>query len=225
MLRVKIAYLGPKAEFAVVVALAFGLFTLGSLRHVLLRYGQPAITESHLQHLVVYEVVTFLALWWFLRQRSWTAERIGAMPSLSDIPLGVGLSIATYIAYIAVWMLAAVAMPNTLRSIHAPALVAGRFDLLTVLVASIVNPIFEETFLCGYVVTSLTPARSSATAVNVSVGIRALYHLYQGPLVAVGIIPFGLVLTWYYARSRRLWPVILAHAIFDFLGLIAYARG
>lgn len=84
------------------------------------------------------------------------------------------------------------------------------------------NPIFEETFLCGYVVTSLTPVRSSATAVSASVGIRALYHLYQGPLAAVGIIPVGLVFTWYFARTHRLWPLVVAHAVLDFLGLVPY---
>jgi membrane protease YdiL (CAAX protease family) len=55
----------------------------------------------------------------------------------------------------------------------------------------------------------------------VSVGIRLLCHLYQGPL-AVGIVPVGLVFTWYYARTHRLWPVVIAHAISDFVALVAY---
>ncbi len=222
VLKSRISDLGPKAEFAIVVGLAFGLFVFGSLRHALFDYSKPAITASHLHHLIVYEVVMFFALWWFLRQRKWTAARLGAIPSLSDVPVGIGLSVATYIAYHVTWVFAVLSLPSAMKSVHALALIGGRFDLLTVLVVSIVNPIFEETFLCGYVVTVLAPVRSLATAVSVSVGIRALYHLYQGPLVAVGIIPVGLAFTWYYARTRRLWPVVVAHAIFDFVGLVQY---
>lgn len=222
MLKTRISDLGPKAEFAIVAGLAFGLFVLGNVRHVLFDSGKPAITESHLHHLIVYEVLIFFGLWWFLRQRKWTAERLGALPSIRDLPVGLGLSVVSYIIYYVAWVLAALSVPSVMKSVHALALIGGRFDLPTVLIVSIVNPIFEETFLCGYVVTTLAPARSSATAVSVSVGIRALYHLYQGPLAAVGIIPVGLVFTWYYARTHRLWPVVVAHAIFDFVGLVQY---
>jgi membrane protease YdiL (CAAX protease family) len=36
------------------------------------------------------------------------------------------------------------------------------------------------------------------------------------------IIPLGFIFAYWFARTGRLWPVILAHAIFDFIGLNAY---
>jgi membrane protease YdiL (CAAX protease family) len=56
----------------------------------------------------------------------------------------------------------------------------------------------------------------------ISAAIRLLYHLYQGPLAFFGIVPFGLVVAGWYARSGRLWPVIVAHAIGDFIALVGY---
>jgi membrane protease YdiL (CAAX protease family) len=85
-----------------------------------------------------------------------------------------------------------------------------------------VNPIFEETFVCGYVITVLKDRSDASTAVTISTAIRLLYHLYQGPLAFFGIVPFGLVVGAWYARSGRLWPVIVAHGLGDFIALVGY---
>jgi membrane protease YdiL (CAAX protease family) len=44
-------------------------------------------------------------------------------------------------------------------------------------------------------------------------------HLYQGPLSLISIVPGGLVFAWYYAATRRLWPVVIAHGLLDALAL------
>jgi membrane protease YdiL (CAAX protease family) len=220
-LKTRISELGPRTEFAIVAGLAFGLFAFASVRHLFLEYGQARITTDRLTHLIVYEVPTFVALVWFLRQRDWTAERVGAIPSLSDVPVGIALSIGCYVVNFALWLLVALLAPGAVKPASDLLPIAGRYDLLMVLAVSFVNPVFEETFLCGYVVTALAPVCRPATAVSISVGIRTLYHLYLGPRV-VAIVPVGLLFTWYYARTRRLWPLIVAHAILDFAGLVRY---
>jgi hypothetical protein len=58
------------------------------------------------------------------------------------------------------------------------------------------------------------------TGVNASVAIRLAYHLYQGGIGVIGIIPFGLVCAWWFARAGRLWPVIVAHAVTDATSLL-----
>ena len=60
-----------------------------------------------------------------------------------------------------------------------------------------------------------------AKALAVSVALRALCHIYQDYGV-IFIVVFGLVLTGCYARYGRLWPLIVAHVIFDFFPLQAY---
>jgi len=88
-----------------------------------------------------------------------------------------------------------------------------------VLLVSVVNGTFEEFFLTGYLLKVLRPAGASA-ALGVSALIRMTYHLYQGPLGALTVMAFGLLLTAFYWRYRLLWPVISAHIITDFVALV-----
>ncbi|TMG91207.1 MAG: CPBP family intramembrane metalloprotease [Betaproteobacteria bacterium] len=48
--------------------------------------------------------------------------------------------------------------------------------------------------------------------------LRVLYHLYQGPLGAIYIVVFGIVLAIYYLRTKQLWPGIFAHMFTDLVG-------
>lgn len=97
-------------------------------------------------------------------------------------------------------------------------------SLATVLAVSLLNPIFEEVFVCGYVIAALKNTRSIPFSINTSVGIRLTYHLYQGTVGLISIIPLGLVFAYWFAKTGRLWPLVIAHGIFDFAGLVVYAR-
>jgi uncharacterized protein len=48
------------------------------------------------------------------------------------------------------------------------------------------------------------------------------YHLYQGALGVVMALPMGLVFTLVFARTGRLWPLVIAHALLDFVALVSY---
>jgi membrane protease YdiL (CAAX protease family) len=41
----------------------------------------------------------------------------------------------------------------------------------------------------------------------------------------VAILPIGVVFTGYYVRTRRIWPVVLAHGFQDLLALGYLAIG
>ena len=72
-------------------------------------------------------------------------------------------------------------------------------------------------------VTAVTGDKPWAT-ICVSVALRLLYHLYQGPMGVLGIIPIGLLFAFWFAKMGRLWPVIVAHGLMDLIGLLAYSR-
>jgi membrane protease YdiL (CAAX protease family) len=93
--------------------------------------------------------------------------------------------------------------------------------LATIVLVSPVNAFFEEVFVCGYVMTALHRKENVWFALNASVAIRLLYHLYQGPLGVLSVIPFGLIFGYWYARTGRLWPVIVAHSAIDVVGMLA----
>ena len=64
---------------------------------------------------------------------------------------------------------------------------------------SAINPVFEEVF--------------------VSAGIRVFHHFYQGAVGVVGVAPLALLYAYWFARTGRLWPLIVAHALTDFTAL------
>jgi membrane protease YdiL (CAAX protease family) len=42
-----------------------------------------------------------------------------------------------------------------------------------------------------------------------------MYHLYQGPLGAILVLGFGVVVSLFYWRFRQVWPVMVAHMLAD----------
>jgi membrane protease YdiL (CAAX protease family) len=214
------------AEFAIVILGAFGLFFLAAFMATKGGAGDAAgagvYTGDHLMQVIVYELPVGVALFAFLRLRGWSLERLGVRFSAVETLVGFGLAffaeLACYLPLIAV----ALAFPASIEAMSASQATPGGFGLLTVVALSIVNPIFEETFVCGYVITVVKERSDASTAVMISTAIRLLYHLYQGPIAFFGIVPFGLVVSGWYARSGRLWPVIVAHGISDFIALVGY---
>ena len=83
-----------------------------------------------------------------------------------------------------------------------------------------VNGTFEEVFLLGVLVRGLR-AHGLPFAIGVSLLVRVLYHLYQGPLGAVWVLSIGLMLTLFYVRGKQLWPPVLAHILWDIVPVVA----
>jgi uncharacterized protein len=56
-------------------------------------------------------------------------------------------------------------------------------------------------------------------AIGASSLVRIAYHFYQGPQSAVSTLIFGIVVTAFYWRFRRIWPVMVSHILADVVGL------
>jgi membrane protease YdiL (CAAX protease family) len=211
-------------ESSVVLLIAFGLPVLGSLHALLFpERSAPPITSPHLLRLLASELVIGALIAYLLKMRGWTLSRLGLRPSWGDPAWGLLLVAASYLAYYAVWIAVANLWSGFARAVADTHLVARGIPLPTSVAVSIVNPVFEEVFVCGYVISALKERMGTMAAINVSMGIRLVCHLYQGPVGVVSIVPIGLVYAFYFARTGRLWPVILAHAVEDLLGLL-YGR-
>ena len=59
--------------------------------------------------------------------------------------------------------------------------------------------------------------------VVVSALIRGTYHLYQGFGGFLSNLVFGLLLGWLYTRTKRLWPLVIAHALIDVAAFVGYS--
>jgi membrane protease YdiL (CAAX protease family) len=214
--------LSPRTEFAIVVLGAFGYFAAISIEAFLYPGIGVDISEDGLQFLLIYEAFLLIVLGSFLFARGWDLRQLGSMPTLRDTGMGFALALVAYAVYAVVWIIFGNLVPA--MDDKASGLVTTPLQFSTVIAISLLNPIFEEIFVCGYVITALKRTRGVLLAINVSVGIRLAYHLYQGPAGIVSIIPLGLVFGYWFARTGRLWPVIVAHAIFDFAALAVHVR-
>ena len=207
-------------EALIVIFGAFGFAVIGSARYLFGNLPVAAITEHHLRSLLIYEPIILLVIGGFLYIRGWSFKRVGLTPRLMDGPIGAGLAVGAYAAYVLLWILATAArlQPSYLNG--ASSLVGGHFSLVTVIAVCVLNPLFEELFVCGYLITVARETGHLAIGVNLSIAIRLAYHLYQGGVGVIGIVPFGLIMAVWFSRTSRLWPVVVAHALTDFAGLI-----
>jgi len=80
----------------------------------------------------------------------------------------------------------------------------------------VVNPVFEEIIVRAFLISeTLALTGSAAIAILFSVLLQTSYHLYQGVPYALAVGVVFLIFSVYYARTHRIWPVIIAHFIMD----------
>ena len=53
--------------------------------------------------------------------------------------------------------------------------------------------------------------------------IRGSYHLYQGFGGFVGNLVMGIIFGWFYTRTKRVMPLVVAHTILDVVAFVGYA--
>ncbi|MFV0633050.1 CPBP family intramembrane glutamic endopeptidase [Demequina sp.] len=89
------------------------------------------------------------------------------------------------------------------------------------LLAAAVAGVLEEVVAVGYFMTRLKDlAWSPWAAIVASAVLRGCYHLYQGWPMALGNLVMGLVFGWWFHRTGRLGPLILAHWTLDAVAFI-----
>ena len=95
---------------------------------------------------------------------------------------------------------------------------------LPVLIASALqNATAEEIIVMGYLLTRLrqlgwTRERSVASAAV----LRGSYHLYQGFGGFLGNAVMGVIFGWWFTRTRRVLPLLVAHFIIDAVSFVGY---
>lgn len=213
-----------RTEALIVLLGAFGYPLFSTAYLMILATPSPQITEGQLEGLLVFEPIVLLMLCAFLYVRGWTAQRLGLSASLRDTFIGIGLAIGAYTAILALWILCvALALPIDYLA-GSTSIVGGDLRIVTVVAVSVVNALFEELFVCGYLITVAREHDRLNLGVNASVALRLAYHLYQGGVGVVAIIPFGLVFAWWYRKTGRLWPVVVAHAATDLTSLLQFVK-
>ncbi len=175
-------------------------------------------SDARLARLCAFEVVVLLAIVAILRARGWSTRDLTIGPSLANTVRGVLLLALSLLAY---WTVA-FAVRGVTGSFEFAYRVrlASTASVPVIMLTSTINPVFEESIVVAYVLRFLR-AQPAILAVSTSALLRLLYHVYQGPLAFVAVLPVGILFATYYRWRPVLWPLFVAHALADFMGLIA----
>jgi membrane protease YdiL (CAAX protease family) len=100
------------------------------------------------------------------------------------------------------------------------------FRAIQAVLIAVTAGVTEEIVVRGYAQTRLEQLRApTAVILLLPTALWGVLHVYQGLGAALTIFGLGLMYAWYFNRTRRLWPLILAHILFDLTQLIFILAG
>lgn len=222
-MEVMVKRLSERAEFWIILIVAFGYPVVAGVMNLVAgpRKGPVRIADADLWMTAGYEALVGLLIIGFLRLRgmAWEALRpeISWLQTLRGVAVfffGVG---ATFLAFAI-----AAGLPSAEERLSdTPIETAYGWPAAVAVV--FVAPLFEECLNLGYLQERLR-VHGAAFAVGASLLLRLLTNLEQGPQVVIGIVPIGLVFGIYYWRTGRMWPILVAHAMMEAIGLYAMSH-
>ena len=131
--------------------------------------------------------------------------------------LAIGIGVPGLLLYLAAH---ALGMSATVVASGLPA-VWWRIPVLVL--SAVMNATLEEVVVVGYLLTRLGELGwRPRWALAASAVLRGGYHLYQGFGAFLGNAVMGLVFGTFFQRSRRVVPLIVAHALLDIVAFVGY---
>lgn len=140
----------------------------------------------------------------------------------ADLGVGVALAAVIGIPGLVFYLVAVNAginltvAPTTLNDVW--------WRLPVLILAAVENGFLEEVLVVGYLLTRLDQLKVPAVAaIGISAVLRGSYHLYQGFGGFIGNAVMGVVFAWLFRRTRRLWPLVIAHSLLDIAVFVGYS--
>ena len=85
------------------------------------------------------------------------------------------------------------------------------------------NGLAEEIVVVGFMLTRLRQIGwTNQRALGASALLRGSYHLYQGIGGFAGNFVMGLIFGWWFQRTRRVLPLVVAHTLLDAFSFVGY---
>lgn len=209
--------------------ICFGWFILGSIESVLalhaarapgsaqtLASSASAFSDSAFFRLIMIETVLATCALAYLRVRGYKLTQLVPLPSGKGCLVGMllyAISIAISVPLIGLF---GADQPSTAQPIQ-DMVSKATISFLPLVCMSIVNGLYEEVFLIGFLQRGLQELGASF-AIGAALLVRLLYHLYQGPVGITYVLGFGLVVGMYFAWKKTLWPIVYAHIFADIAG-------
>lgn len=198
-------------ELALVVGVAFLIPTVYALHDWWT--GEAAPPEDGLSHFVglVEAGLSISLLAYVLHRQGRSLRSIGLTARASDIPWALSIFFFAWLLESSV--ISIVANFPFPEPKEIPLAAGGWLAFLAVIPAAAEEELIVRAFLMTEVAAL---SGSMAVAVFASVGFQTCYHLYYGAPSALMLAGGFFVSAVFYANTRRITPVILAHALSNF---------
>jgi membrane protease YdiL (CAAX protease family) len=92
------------------------------------------------------------------------------------------------------------------------------------ILSAVRHAVVEEVIVVGYLLDRFGKfGWSMPLAIFASSMLRGSYHLYQGFGPFIGNAVMGVVFAWIYTRTRRVMPLVIAHALLDIVAFVGFS--
>ncbi len=167
-------------------------------------------------------VPAFLALHLLARDRI-SARSIGVDGTRPRADLTRGVLLAAVIGIPGLLLYVAAHALGISATIVPSALPDVWWRIPVLVLSAAMNATLEEVVVIGYLVTRLRQlGRGVPWAIGLAAVLRGSYHLYQGFGAFIGNAVMGVLFGWFFLRTRRVLPLIIAHTILDTVSFVGY---
>ncbi len=218
-------------DIALLAVIFFGHATVGAILQYwqLRQAGMDAPTELHFDTIanavaIGFELVSLVLAWLYLRWRRFDFTVLNFSiknHALLWVPVLIlcGGAAADIYSFLHTWIFP----PNAPALVQEPVAEAAASSAifhrisLSLLFFALLNGFYEELFFLGLVFA--VPRAILPLSVLFSLGVRFVFHIYQGLAAAAVVTTLGLVFLLFRRRISSLTPFMLAHSFFDIFGL------
>lgn len=135
-----------------------------------------------------------------------------------------GLGLAALIGIPSLGLYAAGRALGITTAIIPSALDAYWWTVPVLILSAIRHAVLEEVIVVGYLLDRFGKfGWSTPLAIAFSSLLRGSYHLYQGFGPFIGNAIMGVVFAWLYTRTRRVMPLVIAHALLDIVAFVGFS--
>jgi membrane protease YdiL (CAAX protease family) len=211
-------------ELGLVLVLAFAPGALSLLVIVLGAAGTntaaeqlvPAIVSGLFSAFLSWSPILLIGYLLYRSNEGWRGIGLTRFQPRTDGVTGLGLWITSFVLVLVLAIVfAPLGGPKTPVD-FLPEELPVWFRVIDALVIAVTAGVTEEIVVRGYAQTRLEQLRVPTPVVLLlPTALWGVLHLYEGPAAALTIFCLGMLYAWYFFRTRRLWPLIIAHGLFD----------
>ena len=180
---------------------------------------------------IVFALVPVLLVIYFLTEHRQAGQagtsafrKLGFNFARPGMDLLQGLGLAALIGIPSLGLYAAGRALGITTAIIPSALDAYWWTVPVLILSAVRHAVVEEVIVVGYLLDRFGKfGWSMPLAIFLSSMLRGSYHLYQGFGPFIGNAVMGVVFAWIYTRTRRVMPLVIAHALLDIVAFVGFS--